>query len=274
MLGGRYRLLDRIGAGATADVYRARDERLGRDVAAKVIAEWLAHDAPSVRRFRREAALCARLAHPRIPAFLDAGTHPRDHIVMELVDGRHAAERLDEDERLTPPEIVDVVIQICDALGHVHARGVLHCDVAPRNVLIGRRDGTATLVDFGAAVDARGAGAGTGEVSGTPGYVAPEIIRGAGPSPQSDLYSLGVVAYRLLGGPPPFGGRGRAATVPWPTAVSHLPALADVRPELPRRLTALVDRAMAARPAARPASAAELRRLLLETRLEPMLQAA
>jgi serine/threonine protein kinase len=258
-LGGRYRVLEKLGAGATADVYRARDERLRRDVAAKVIVDWLAHDSPSIRRFRREAELCARLAHPNVAAVLDAGHRPREYIVMELVDGRDAAMRLEEDEPLAPVEVVDVVAQICDALGHAHARGVLHCDVAPRNILIGQRGGTVKLVDFGAAVDARGAGAGVG-VMGTPGYVAPEIIRGGGPSPQSDLYSLGVVAYRLLGGPP--------------TAASRLPALADVRPELPRRLTALVDRAMAVRPAARPASAEEFRRGMLETQAEPGLRAA
>ena len=102
--------------------------------AAKVIAEWLAHDTRSVRRFRREAELCARLAHPNIAAVLDAGNRPRDYIVMELVDGRNAAMRLEEDEPLTPVQVVDVVAHICEALGHAHARGVLHCDVAPRNI--------------------------------------------------------------------------------------------------------------------------------------------
>jgi serine/threonine-protein kinase len=202
VLGTRYRLLERLGSGGTADVYRACDERLKRDVAVKVIAGWLAEDPATVRRFRREAELCGRLAHPNVAAVLDAGNRPREYIVMELVDGQDAATLLKRDRPFTTVQAVGVVVQICEALEHVHGRGVVHGDVAPRNILIGERDGAAMLVDFGLAVDRFGTPR-QGHIMGTPGYVAPEIARGAGPSPQSDLYSLGVVGYRLLGGPAP-----------------------------------------------------------------------
>jgi eukaryotic-like serine/threonine-protein kinase len=266
-LGGRYRLLDRLGTGGTADVYRARDERLQRDVAAKVIAHWLAHDMAAVRCFRREAALCARLAHPNIAGVLDAGTRPRDYIIVELVDGRDAATLLKQDESLSTEHAIQVVAAICDALEHAHARGVVHCDVAPRNILIGERDGVAKLVDFGLAADLFGTRQPAQEM-GTPGYVAPEVIRGAAASPQSDLYSLAAVAYRLLGGLPPFGRRDDDGTAPRPSAIAERPTLAAIRPDLPSPLAAAVDDAMAQRPAARPASVAEFRRRMLATARE------
>jgi eukaryotic-like serine/threonine-protein kinase len=257
-LAGRYRLLERLGSGGTADVYRARDQRLQRDVAAKVIAHWLAHDTATVRRFRREAELSARLAHPNIAGILDAGARPRDYIIVELVDGRDAATRLKQDEPLSTEHAIRVVAEVCDALEHAHARGVVHCDVAPRNILIGERDGVAKLVDFGVAVDVSG-GRPPAQDLGTPGYVAPEVIHGAAVSPQSDLYSLAVVAYRLLGGQPPFRRRDDGGTAARPTAIAERPSLADVRPDLPSELTSAVDDAMSARPNARPASVAEFR---------------
>jgi serine/threonine protein kinase len=140
-VGGRYRLLEPLGTGRTAEVFRARDERLRRDVAVKVIAEALAHDPAAVRRFQREAELCARLAHRNVAAVFDAGSRPREYIVMELVSGPDLA---------TPS--VGALLQLCDALEHAHGRGVVHGDVMPRNVLVGR-DGTAKLIDFGHATE-------------------------------------------------------------------------------------------------------------------------
>jgi eukaryotic-like serine/threonine-protein kinase len=263
-LAGRYRLLERLGSGGTADVYRAHDKRLQRDVAAKVIVDWLAHDTAAIRRFRREAELCARLAHRNIAGILDVGTHARDYIIVELVRGRDAATMLKQDERFSTEHAIQVVAEIADALEHAHSRGVVHCDVAPRNILIGERDGVAKLVDFGLAVDLFGTTPPKQDM-GTPGYVAPEIIRGAAASPQSDLYSLAVVAHRLLGGPPPFHRREAGGTAPRPTAVVELPSLADVRPDLPSALATAVDDAMSVRPAARPASVADFRRRLVAT---------
>jgi eukaryotic-like serine/threonine-protein kinase len=263
-LAARYRLHERLASGGTADVFRARDERLQRDVAVKVIAGWLAGDAATVRRFRREAEFCARLAHRNVAAVLDAGSRPREYLVMELVDGQNAATLLQRDEPVATAQAVDVVVQMCDALGHAHDRGVIHGDIAPRNILVDPR-GTAKLVDFGLAVDRFGPRP-DGDLMGTPGYVAPEIIRYAVPSPQSDLYALGVVAYRLLGGPPLFRRSDAEETAARPSAIASVPSLAEVRPDLPPALTATVDAAMAKEHRSRPASAAELRERLLETR--------
>ena len=186
--GGRYRFLARAGAGGMATVYRALDERLKREVAVKVIAERYARDAPFVSRFRREAQLCARLAHPSIVRVLDAGVEPRDFIVMEYVDGVDAGPLLEMGGPLTPEHGVRVLTQVCDALAHAHERNVVHHDVTPGNILISRPDDTARLADFGLASDPTEVEAsGVEDVTGTPGYVAPEILSGAAPSPRSDL---------------------------------------------------------------------------------------
>ena len=140
LVGGRYRLVERLGAGGMATVYRARDEQLERDVAVKVISERHARDPLFVRRFRSEAQLGARLAHPNIVAVLDAGAQPRDFIVTELVRGLDAATLLHRRGRLAPTETVNIVAQVCDALAHAHARDVVHLDVSLGNVLLAATD--------------------------------------------------------------------------------------------------------------------------------------
>jgi serine/threonine protein kinase len=263
-LGGRYRLVERLGAGGMATVYRARDEQLDRDVAVKVIGERHARDPLFVRRFRWEAQLGARLAHPNIVAVLDAGDRPRDFIVTELVRGPDAATLLRRRGRLAPGEIVDIVVQVCDALAHAHARDVIHLDVSPGNVLIAAADGTAKLADFGLASDAIESRAGrVREVMGTPGYVAPEITRGAKPSPRSDLFSLGAVAYRLLLGPA-VPSTDPGGTAPLTTAVPRRPPLSEALPGLARGLYEPVQQALAPDPDARQESVAEFRAQLLD----------
>jgi serine/threonine-protein kinase len=264
LLGGRYRLLERVGAGGMATVYRARDELLKRDVAVKVIVECRARDPLYVRRLRREAELCARLAHPNIVAILDAGVGPPEFIVMELVRGSDAGALLQRGGRLTPGRTVHVVAQVCDALAHAHDRDVVHHDVSPRNILIGHRDGTAKLADFGlacAALDVPALGA--VDVTGTPGSVAPEILCGARPSPRSDLYSLGVVTYRLLTGPSPARSADPDATAPTATAGPPMPPLGEVRPDLARGLVEAVAQALAHDPDARQDSVAAFRAQLV-----------
>lgn len=264
LVGDRYRLVERLGAGGMATVYRARDEQLERDVAVKVIGERHARDPLFVRRFRSEAQLGARLAHPNIVAVLDAGARPRDFIVTELVRGLDAATLLHRRGRRAPGETVDIVVQVCDALAHAHARDVIHLDVSLSNVLIAAADGTAKLADFGLASDARASPTGPVRgVMGTPGYVAPEIVRGAKPSPRSDLYSLGAVAYRLLLGPEvPSADPG--CTAPLATAVPRRPPLSERLPGLPCGLSDAVQRALAPEPDARQESVAEFRAELLD----------
>jgi serine/threonine-protein kinase len=249
-----------------ASVYRARDHLLKRDVAVKLIAERFADDPPFVERFRQEARLCARLAHPNILAVLDAGDEPRDFIVMELVDGLDAGRLLQRRGRLTPGQTVHVVVQVCEALQYAHEQGVVHCDLAPPNILLRHSGGTAKLADFGLASEAVDvASTGAEEAMGTPGYVAPEVLWGDKPTPRSDLYSLGVVAYRLLAGPPGFRPRARA-TSPLATAAPRMPPLAEARPDLPRGLIAAVQQAMALEVDSRQDSVAEFRAQLIDGR--------
>ena len=258
--GGRYRFLERAGAGGMATVYRALDERLKREVAVKLIADSFAHDPRFVSRFRREAQLCARLSHPSIVGILDAGVEPRDFIVMELVDGVDAGTLLETNGPFTAEDSVRVVAQVCDALEHAHDRSVVHHDVTPGNILISLPDGRAWLADFGLASDPTDGSAGPVEdVTGTPGFIAPEILHGAAPSPRSDLYSLGVVAYRLLTGPPEVAPRDPRGTRPLPTAAPHLPPLSEALPDLPGVLTDAVEQAVAPDPDARQGSVAEFR---------------
>jgi eukaryotic-like serine/threonine-protein kinase len=262
LVGGRYRLLERVGAGGMATVYRARDERLAREVAVKVIARRLAHDAGFVRLFRREAQLCARLAHPNIISVLDAGVEPRDFIVMELVPGLDAGVLVRQDGRLTPDEAVHLVAQVCEALAYAHDHDVIHQDVSPRNILV-RPDATAMLTDFGLASDPSDR-AERQETGGTPGYVAPEVLCGGTPSPRSDLYSLGGVAYTLLAGSARARPVDPECTAPLATAAPRRVPLAEARPGLPSALTDAVQRAVADDPYARQASVAEFRGQLID----------
>jgi eukaryotic-like serine/threonine-protein kinase len=259
-VGGRYRLLERLGSGGMASVHRARDERLKRDVAVKVVAERFARDADFVRRFRREAEVGARLTHPNLVAVLDAGVEPQDFIVMELVHGHDTRTLVRREGPLTPGEAVHVIAQVCDALAYAHDHGVIHHDVSLGNILIRRPDGTAKLADFGLASDGLDLlETPEKQVTGTPGYVAPEILSGASPSPRSDLYSLAVTAYLLLAGPARMRSNGPDATAPLATAVPRIPRLAAARPGLPRALNDAVQRALADDPDARQDSVREFR---------------
>jgi eukaryotic-like serine/threonine-protein kinase len=256
--GGRYRLLGWLASGGMAAVYRARDERLMREVAIKVIAEHLAPDPQFVARFRREAQVGRQLSHPNIVATLDAGEEPRCFIAMELVDGLDASRWVRQRGRLTTRQVVHVLAQVCQALACLHEKGIVHCDVSPRNILLRRADGTAKLADFGLAARRGDAPQPSAEsVTGTPGYVAPEVLRGALPTPRSDLYSLGVAAYRLLAGPRGARPCDPESTAPMATAAPRMPPLRNLRPDLPRGLTDAVQRAMAGDPAQRQRSVRE-----------------
>ena len=192
---------------------------------------------------------------------------PRDFIVMEYVDGLDARQLLQRRGRLTLGETVHVVAQICDALTYAHHQGVVHGDVSPSNILVRRSDRVAKLADFGLA--SRTADVGSTHAAatlGTPGHVAPEVLWGAQPTPRSDLYCLGVVAYRCLAGPTELCAGDAGATALLPTAIPAMPHLGTVRPDLPRGLVAAVQQAVAPDPDSRQDSVAEFRAQLLGAR--------
>jgi serine/threonine-protein kinase len=260
LYGERYRLMERLGAGAMATVHRAHDEWLKRDVAIKVIARGFRQDVVALRHFRGEAELGAALTHPNIVSVLGAGAEPHAFIVMELVGGHDVRELLKESGRQPLEAVLDVLAQISDGLEYTHDHGVVHGDVSPGNILIAEEGGTAKLADFGLARAREDASADRPEhVLGTPGYIAPEILAGSPPSPSSDLYSLAAVGYSLLTGRTLARTRDRSGT-PRPALADVRPApLASVQPGLPRALTGAIQQAMSVDPAARQASVSEFR---------------
>src|SRR5215208_1901397 len=247
---GRYRLGARLGAGGFGTVYAARDERLGRPVAVKVIPG----DAPAPARAQREARAVARLDHDAIVALFDAGEHDGSrYLVSELVEGRTLAQ-LEEAGALSDRDVLRIGLALADALGHAHERGVIHRDVKPQNVIVpdtaGSRRAAAKLTDFGVAhLVGEETLTLTGDVVGTLAYMAPEQAAGRPVDERADLYSLGLLLYEALAGANPV----RAGS---PTATARrigtlLPALARRRGDLPAELCAAVDRAILPDAAAR-----------------------
>ena len=199
LLAGRYRLTARIDEGGAGEVWQARDERLGRDVAIKILGT----DADEAfrERFADEARRAASVLHPNVVTVFDEGRDGADaFMVMELVRGRTLRDVIADRGPLRPHEAARLVAQIAAALDAAHEAGVIHCDVKPANVIVDQQ-GTAKLTDFGIARAARGPR--EHELIGTARYIAPERIEGRAPTERSDVYSLGLVAYELLAGRPP-----------------------------------------------------------------------
>lgn len=202
VLGGRYRLVSRVDEGGAGEVWRGRDERLDRDVAVKLLGHGA--DAAFRERFTEEARRAATISHPNVVTVFDQGQDgPDAYMVMEYIRGRTLREVTAERGALTLQEATRIVAQVAEALDAAHAAGVLHCDVKPSNVILDDR-GTAKLADFGVARAARDKA--ERELLGTPRYIAPERIEGKAPTPASDVYGLGLVAFELIAGGPPFAG--------------------------------------------------------------------
>jgi hypothetical protein len=243
MVMDRYRLTRRLGSGAFGTVWSARDERLDRDVAVKVLPrERVIH-----ARFEREARAAARLQHPAIVTLYEAAVDDEGaYLVSELVRGR-TLDALLEQGKLSDHQILEIGVSLCDALAHAHSQGVIHRDVKPSNVLVpGRRSGAgdcAKLTDFGVAHVIGGAAlTHTGDVVGTLAYMAPEQAEGREAGPEADLYSLALVLYEALTGVnPQAGSRGRRRTM-------FVPPLRRQRRNLDRHLAAGIDLALSRRP--------------------------
>ena len=194
LLAGRYRLTTRIDEGGAGEVWQARDERLGRDVAIKLLGA-NADDAFR-ERFADEARRAASVIHPNVVTVFDEGRDGADaFMVMELIRGRTLRDVVADRGPLRPHEAARIVAQIAAALDAAHEAGVIHCDVKPANVIVDQQ-GTAKLTDFGIARAARGPR--EHELIGTARYIAPERIEGKAPTERSDVYSLGLVAYELI----------------------------------------------------------------------------
>src|SRR5919199_1415298 len=262
-----YTLFEPVGHGGMAVVYRARQESLDRTVAVKVLSENLAASTEFMERFRREARTAANLRHPNVITVHDFGEDERGvpYLVLEHIDGPTLADVMDAG--LDDARIPDLLDQVAAGLDYAHARGVIHRDVKPGNVLIGD-DGRAVLTDFGLAWLLEGAHLTlTGGVIGTPEYMSPEQATGEPIDHRSDVYALGVVLYEMLVGERPF-----VAETPIGVLLKHLrepaPSVLDARPELPAAVGAVLDRALRKAPAERFSSAGELARAFRDAFLQ------
>lgn len=252
VLGGRYALTSRIASGGMGDVWCAQDQVLERAVAVKVMRPSVEAEEAFAERFRAEARHTAGLSsHPHIAAVYDYGEHDAlAFLVMEYADGEPLSDRLRRAGRLAPEEVRRLMAQAALALGFAHEAGVVHRDVKPANVMIGR-DGAVKLTDFGIARALDGSGhTRTGEVLGTPFYLSPEQALGRPATGASDLYALGVVAHEMLSGRRPFD-RG----TPVATALSHVSEPPPPLPgDVPEDLAGVVQACLAKDPADRPAT--------------------
>ncbi|MDT0436647.1 serine/threonine-protein kinase [Streptomyces doudnae] len=271
LIQGRYRLLDLIGRGGMGQVWRARDESLGRQVAVKCLKPaGPYHDQAFTRvlreRFRREARVAAALQHRGVTVVHDFGESDGVlHLVMELLDGRNLSQLLEDDERRPLPvdDVVDIADQVSAALAYTHRQGIVHRDLKPANIMR-LTDGTVKICDFGIARLGADIGftarlTGTGIAMGTPHYMSPEQIGGAEVDERSDLYSLGCVLYELVTGAPPFD-----VGDTWAILVGHRDTVpvppSERRPGVPEFLDRLILDLLAKEPAGRPADADEVAR--------------
>ena len=265
---GPYQIAAHIGSGGMGDVYRARDTKLQRDVAVKVLPEAFAADPDRVARFEREARAIAALSHPGILSIHDFGrTDGQTYAVMELLEGETLRQRL-ESGPIPARRAIDIAAQIARALAAAHGKGIVHRDIKPENVFL-TADGRVKVLDFGLARVEPGLAAhtsestatrldtGAGVVLGTAGYMSPEQVRGGAVDHRSDIFALGVVLYELLAGARPFRGDSAVETMnailtqdPAPLAVSDA-ALAPA-------VTAIVEHCLEKEPAGRFQSAQDL----------------
>lgn len=260
LVAGRYRLQELIGEGASALVFRATDEALGRDVAVKVLRAPLATSQAAAGRFRAEGRAAAIVAHPNVAAVFDVAPEGElPAIIMEFVDGEDLASMLRRVGPLVPRRAAAVAAQIARGLAAAHVRGIIHRDVSSRNILI-NREGRAQIADFGIAqamheVDGSEAAARSGQrPEGSVGYLAPEVLAGGPQSAASDLFGLGVVLFELLTGHRPFD-RLSGAELKERRGQSPAPSPRELRQDISQELDQITMRLLAPKPNERYANA-------------------
>lgn len=271
LIANRYQLLESVGQGGMADVYKAMDTILNRIVAIKILRGELADDPMTLLRFQREASAASKLSHPNVVDVYDVGeSEGRHYIVMEYVRGRTLKQLIAQRGALHLDEAVDIMLQLTSAVAMAHEKHIIHRDIKPQNVLV-KDDGTVKITDFGIAV-AHGSVQLTQHhtVMGSAHYLAPETTRGEAPTEAVDIYALGIVFYELLSGSVPFQGSN-----PTEIAVKHLrdpmPYIRDFNPTIPQSVENIILRATAKKVSERYATVEEMREDLLECRSPKML---
>ena len=254
MLDDRYEILELIGTGGMANVYKARCHRLNRLVAIKILKSDLADNADFRRRFHDESQAVAQLSHANIVSVYDVSTNPdREYIVMELIDGITLKQYMERRGRMDWRESLHFITQIMRGLSHAHSRGIVHRDIKPQNVMV-LRDGSVKVADFGIACLANAGQTLTQEALGSVHYISPEQARGDRIDARSDIYSAGVVLYEMLTGRLPFEGDSAVSV-----AIQHLSSVPlaprDIDPSIPEPLELICMKAMNSDPNKRYASA-------------------
>lgn len=255
---GEYQLLEVIGQGGMAVVYRARQSRIDRDVAIKLIIPPYSKHPKLVKRFEDEARAVARMQHPHILPVLDVGVQDdQPFMVMTYVSGGTLTRRIATSGGMPLTEVVCIASEIAEALDYAHAQGIIHRDVKPGNVLLDAQ-GHAYLADFGVALLISGKSAEQDQQTpGTYAYMAPEVVYGAPASRASDIYALGMVIFEMLAGKRAYDVREKDELIAAMTAQPQ-PDLTEYRPDLPPGVRVAVMQALAADPESRPARASSL----------------
>ena len=273
LLDNRYEILEVIGTGGMAVVYKARCHRLNRLVAIKILKEDTTQDEELRRRFHAESQAVAMLSHPNIVSVFDVSrSSDADYIVMELIDGLTLKQYMQQKGVLNWREALHFAIQIAKALEHAHSRGIVHRDIKPHNIMV-LKDGSVKVADFGIARITSSSNTLTREALGSVHYISPEQAKGGRVDERTDIYSLGVVLYEMLTGRPPFDGES-----PVSIAIQHIserpPLPTELNPDIPKGLEQITMHAMCPDLENRYASATELLDDLDEFRKNPEVQFA
>lgn len=267
----RFELIEQIGVGGMATVWRAKDRQLERQVAIKRLAPHLANDPAAAARFTREARAAASLNHPGIVTIYDTREDAEGpYLVLELVEGETLAQRLRREGRLSPPVVATIIGQAAKALDHAHSQGIVHRDIKPSNLIIDE-GGRVRITDFGIAkiVDDSATVTDPTNLLGTIVYMAPEVLEGNPATTASDVYSLGAVTHELLTGAPPFEAEGIEALAKAIRTGAHKPLTG-----VDDQTASAVERAMSVKPDERPGTAAAFYAALVATTTLPIDRAS
>ena len=270
LLDDRYEILEVIGTGGMAVVYKALDHRLNRPVAIKILKDEFSGDDEFRRRFRAEGEAVAMLSHPNIVQVYDvSSSDTANYLVMELIDGISLKQYMEVKGVLNWKETLHFALQIAKGLEHAHSRGIVHRDIKPHNVMV-LKDGSVKVMDFGIARVMSKSNTLTKEALGSVHYISPEQAKGGYTDSRSDIYSLSVVMYEMMTGRPPFDGESPVAV-----AIQHInggaPKPSSLNPNIPLGLEQIILKGMALEPKDRYASATEMIQDMEEFRKNPAI---